>query len=71
MQMLQPLDEIMSIVASKGKISLDDLEKVFRFPSSSTRSIVEFLLKFGFVKMVEGNYLILSEVSQPFFEEFA
>jgi hypothetical protein len=69
MQMMQPIEEIITLVALRGKISIDDVEQVFKLPNNSTRSIIDFLLKFDFIKMVDGRYLVLSETCTPFFEE--
>jgi hypothetical protein len=69
MQMMQPIEEIITLIALRGKISIDDVEQVFKLPNNSTRSIIDFLLKFDFIKMVDGRYLVLSETCTPFFEE--
>jgi hypothetical protein len=69
MQVMQPIEEIITLVALRGRISIDDLEQVFRLPNNSTRSIINFLLKFDFVKIIDGKYLVLSETCTPFFDE--
>ena len=69
MQVMQPIEDIITLVALRGKISIDDLEQVFRLPNNSTRSIINFLLKFDFVKIIDGKYLVLSETCTPFFDE--
>lgn len=69
MQIVQPIEEIITLVASRGKISIDEVEQIFRLPNNSTRNIIDFLLKFEFVKIVDGKYLALSENCSPFFEE--
>jgi hypothetical protein len=69
MQMVQPIEEIITLVASRGKVSVDDVEQIFRLPNNSTRNIIDFLLKFEFVKFVDGKYLTLTETCSPFFEE--
>ena len=69
MQMLQPIEEIITLVALRGKISIDDVEQIFRLPNNSTRSIIDFLLKFEFIRIVDGKYLVLSETCTPFFDE--
>ena len=69
MQMMQPIEEIITLVALRGKISIDDVEQIFRLPNNSTRSIIDFLLKFDFIKIVDGKYLVLSETCTPFFDE--
>jgi hypothetical protein len=69
MQMMQPIEEIITLVALRGKISVDDVEQIYRLPNNSTRSIIDFLLKFDFIKIVDGKYLVLSETCTPFFDE--
>jgi hypothetical protein len=69
MQVIQPIEDIITLVALRGRISIDDLEQVFRLPNNSTRSIINFLLKFDFVKIIDGKYLVLSETCTPFFDE--
>ena len=69
MQRMQPIEETITLVASRGKISLDELQQVLRLPYGSTRSIIDFLLKFDFIRIVDGNYLVLSDTCTPFFEE--
>ena len=67
--MMQPIEEIITLVALRGKISVDDVEQIYRLPNNSTRSIIDFLLKFDFIKIVDGKYLVLSETCTPFFDE--
>ena len=69
MQRMQPIEETITLVASHGKISVDDVQKVLRLPKDSTRTIVNFLLKFDFVRIVDGKYLVLSDTCTPFFDE--
>jgi hypothetical protein len=69
MQRTQPIEEIITLVATRGKIRIDEIERVFKMPNGSTRNIIEFLLKFDFVRVVNGKYLVLSETCTPFFEE--
>ncbi|HEV8387376.1 MAG TPA: hypothetical protein VGQ03_07120 [Nitrososphaera sp.] len=69
MQRMQPIEETITLVASRGKISVDDVQKVLRLPKDSTRTIVNFLLKFDFIRIVDGKYLVLSDTCTPFFDE--
>jgi predicted transcriptional regulator of viral defense system len=69
MQRMQPIEETITLVASRGKISVDDVQKILRLPKDSTRTIVNFLLKFDFIRIVEGKYLVLSDTCTPFFDE--
>ena len=66
---MQPIEETITLVASRGKISVDDVQKILRLPKDSTRTIVNFLLKFDFIRIVEGKYLVLSDTCTPFFDE--
>jgi hypothetical protein len=66
---MQPIEETITLVASRGRISVDDVQKVLRLPKDSTRTIVNFLLKFDFVRIVDGKYLVLSDTCTPFFDE--
>lgn len=69
MQKMQPIEETITLVASRGKISVDDLQQFLGLPNDSTRSIIDFLLKFDFIRIVDGNCLVLSESCTPFFDE--
>lgn len=69
MQRMQPIEETITLVASRGKISVDDVQQLLRLPKDSTRNIINFLLKFDFIRIVDGNYLVLSETCTPFFDE--
>ena len=69
MQRMQPIEETITLVASRGKISVDDVQDVLRLPKDSTRTIVNFLLKFDFIRIVDGKYLVLSDTCTPFFDE--
>ena len=69
MQMMQPIEEVISLIASRRRIAVNDVEEIFNLPNNSTRSIIDFLLKFEFIKMEDGRYLVLSETCSPFFDE--
>jgi hypothetical protein len=69
MQMMQPIEEVISLIASRRRIAINDVEEIFNFPNNSTRSIINFLLKFEFIKMEDDRYLVLSETCSPFFDE--
>jgi hypothetical protein len=69
MQIMQPIEEVISLIASRRRIAINDVEEIFNLPNNSTRSIIDFLLKFEFIKMVDGRYLVLSETCSPFFDE--
>jgi predicted transcriptional regulator of viral defense system len=66
---MQPIEEVISLIASRRRIAINDVEEIFNLPNNSTRSIIDFLLKFEFIKMVDGRYLVLSETCSPFFDE--
>jgi len=67
--MPQPIEEIMTLIAIRHRVSVEDVERIFNLPNNSTRSIIDFLVKFDFVRLVEGKYLVLSESCTPFFDE--
>ncbi|MGI0037946.1 MAG: hypothetical protein ACRD99_06280 [Nitrososphaera sp.] len=69
MQRMQPIEATITLVASHGKISVDDVHQLLRLPNDSTRSIINFLLKFDFIRIVDGKYLVLSDTCSPFFDE--
>jgi predicted transcriptional regulator of viral defense system len=69
MQIMQPIEDVISLIASRRRIAINDVEEIFNLPNNSTRSIIDFLLKFEFIKMVDGRYLVLSETCSPFFDE--
>lgn len=67
--MPQPIEEIMTLIAIRHRVSVEDVERIFNLPNNSTRNIIDFLVKFDFVRLVEGKYLVLSESCTPFFDE--
>lgn len=67
--MPQPIEEIMTLIAIRHRVSVEDVEQIFNLPNNSTRNIIDFLVKFDFVRLVEGKYLVLSESCTPFFDE--
>jgi hypothetical protein len=69
MQMMQPIEEVITLIASRRKISVSDVEDIFHLPNDSTRTIIDFLLKFDFIQMVDDRYLVLSDACSPFFDE--
>ncbi len=68
-QMPQPIEEIMTLIAIRHKVSVEDVERIFDLPNNSTRNIIDFLVKFDFVRLMEGKYLVLSDSCTPFFDE--
>ncbi|GEM_PF-2222315 len=69
MDMSRPIEEILTLIAIRSKIPVEEIEQIFDLPGKSTRSIIDFLLKFDFIRIVEGKYLVMSESCTPFFEE--
>jgi len=69
MQMVQPIEEIITLVATRRTVPIEEVEKIFRLPKESTRSIIDFLVKFDFLRVVNNRNLTLSESCSPFFEE--
>ncbi|MGH9991582.1 MAG: hypothetical protein ACREAZ_02925 [Nitrososphaera sp.] len=67
--MPQPIEEIMTLIAIRHKVSVEDVERIFDLPNNSTRNIIDFLVKFDFVRLMEGKYLVLSDSCTPFFDE--
>lgn len=68
MQKVQPIEEVITLVATRKQIAIDDVERIFKLPNHATRNIIDFLVKFDFIK-IKGKYLTLSEACSPFFEE--
>jgi hypothetical protein len=66
---VNPIEEIIILVATRRKVSIDEIEQVFKLPNNSTKSIIDFLVNFDFVRVVDGRFLALSETSTPFFDE--
>ncbi|MGI0016224.1 MAG: hypothetical protein ACREBU_22620, partial [Nitrososphaera sp.] len=60
---------IMTLIAIRHKVSVEDVERIFDLPNNSTRNIIDFLVKFDFVRLMEGKYLVLSDSCTPFFDE--
>lgn len=69
MQMTQPIEDVITIIASRRMIAINDVEQILDMPNNSVKTIIDFLLKFDFIKVVQGRYLALSESCSPFFEE--
>lgn len=69
MQMMQPIEDIISLVATRGRLSVDDVEQAFDLPNDSTRNIIDFLVKFDFLRKVEGKYLVITDTCRPFLKE--
>ena len=69
MQMVQPIEEIITLVATRRTVPIKEVEKIFRLPNESTRNIIDFLVKFDFLRVVNNRSLTLSESCSPFFEE--
>ena len=64
-----PIEEIMTLIAIRPKIPVEEIELIFNLPGKSTRNVIDFLLKFDFIRLVQGRYLVMSESCTPFFEE--
>jgi hypothetical protein len=69
MQMTQPIEDVITIIASRRMIAINDVEQILDMQNNSVKTIIDFLLKFDFIKVVQGRYLALSESCSPFFEE--
>lgn len=69
MQMVQPIEEIITLVATRRTVPIEEVEKIFRLPNESTRNIIDFLVKFDFLRVVNNRSLTLSGSCSPFFEE--
>ena len=69
MQMMQPIEEIITLVATRRTIPIEEVERIFTLPNQSTRNIIDFLVKFDFLRIVNDRNLTLSESCSPFFEE--
>ena len=67
--MALPIEEIMTLIAIRPKIPVEEIELTINLPGKSTRNVIDFLLKFDFIRLVEGRYLVMSESCTPFFEE--
>ena len=67
--MTQPIEDVITIIASRRMIAINDVEQILDMPNNSVKTIIDFLLKFDFIKVVQGRYLALSESCSPFFEE--
>ena len=63
-------EEILSILAKKGRIAITDVQDSFSVTKETARMAVNFLMKFGFVELDESKaYILLSEPCQRFFAE--
>lgn len=63
------LDEIISIVAKRGEISIKEVEQGLPMTRESTRDAIDFLVKYDFLRLMDGKYLSLTEASMPLIDE--
>jgi hypothetical protein len=49
--MHQPIEEVMTLIAIRPKIPVDEIEQIFDLPGKSTHNIIDFL-EFDFVRLV-------------------
>jgi hypothetical protein len=68
-RLMQPIEEIITLVAMRDKISVDEIKVIFDLPNNATDNIIDFLVKFDFIRLVESRYLSLGDACSQFFEE--
>ncbi|MGH9923247.1 MAG: DeoR family transcriptional regulator [Nitrososphaerales archaeon] len=63
-------EEILSVLAKKGRIATTDIQDSFNVTKETARMALDFLMKFGFVELDKSKkYILLSEPCQKFFAE--
>jgi len=63
------LDAIISLVAKRGEISINEVERAFPGARESTHDAINFLVKFDFLRLADDKYLSLTEASIPMIDE--
>lgn len=63
-------EEILSVLAKKGRIEITDVQDSFNVTKETARMALDFLMKFGFIELDKSKeYIRLSEPCQKFFAE--
>ena len=62
------IDDILALVAVSDGLKIRDIQCIFKLDLNATRKILNFLAKFDFVEL-EDEFVKLSRISKPFFDE--
>jgi len=63
------LDAIISLVARRGEISINEVERALPSSRDSTHDAINFLVKFDFLRLADNKYLSLTEATIPMIDE--
>lgn len=63
------LDEIISLVAKRGELTINEVERAFPMSRESAHDAIRFLVKFDFLRLIDNKYLSLTEASIPLIDE--
>ncbi len=62
--------EILSEIWKKERIPIEEIQGRFNLTKETTKAIIEFLVKFGFVQLDKNNgHISLSETLRNFYDE--
>ncbi|MGH9933576.1 MAG: winged helix-turn-helix transcriptional regulator [Nitrososphaerales archaeon] len=67
--MIHLADEILSLIAKKGQIAIRDVQDRLGISKQTANSVIDFLMKFGFVEFDGEGFVKLSEPCKKFFVE--
>ena len=63
-------EEILSLVSKKQKVEIREIKDRFNITSETAKSVIDFLVEFGFVQFDESKgYVMLSKSYKRFLEE--
>jgi hypothetical protein len=62
------IDDVFLLVAIRGEILLRDIQEIFGMRFETAYNIIDFLIKYDFVK-VSGRYITLTDNCRLFFHE--
>lgn len=62
------IDELLALMTVRRNITIRDIQEIFRIDLKATHKILEFLVKFDFVK-IDRHYVELSTTWKPLFDE--
>jgi hypothetical protein len=62
------VDDILAFIATKDKITIQEIKKTFRLDYLIICMILEFLVRFDLAKL-DGHYVTLAKASMPLVKE--
>lgn len=67
--MIHLADEVLSLVAEKGKINVKDIQDKLSVSKQTANSVIDFLVQFGFAQFDDKGLVRLSEPCKIFFAD--